>query len=67
MFVNSKKGDREGYRERVRKREGKRELYGEWKKEKYRFTQFGGGSINGPSSRNRVSEFHSFTVFLRSQ
>ena len=26
----AKEGDREGYKERVREREGKRERYGEW-------------------------------------
>ena len=41
---------KEGYRERVREREGKRERYGEWE----RSLQFGGGHINEPSNRGRV-------------
>ena len=44
-------GAKEGDRERVREREGnKRERDGEWE----RSTQFGEGSINGPSNRGRV-------------
>ena len=41
-----KEGGREGYRERVREREGKRKRDGELEKS----TQFGEGSINGPSN-----------------
>ena len=44
----AKEGDREGYRKRVREREGKRERDGE------RYTQFGAGSINGPSNTGMV-------------
>ena len=39
---------------RVREGEGKRERDGEWEKDKERYTQFGGGSTNGPSNRGRV-------------
>ena len=46
----AKEGGREGYSERVREREGKRERDGEWDKS----TQFGEGSIIGPSNRGRV-------------
>ena len=46
----AKEGGREVFRERVRERKGKRERDGEWEKS----TQFGEGSINGPSNRERV-------------
>ena len=44
--------ERDIYRERVWEREGKREQDEEWERES--FTQFEGGSINGPSNRGRV-------------
>ena len=50
MFANlhgAKEGGRDGYWERVRERE---ERNGEWEKS----TQFGEGSIDGPSNRGRV-------------
>ena len=51
--------DREGYIERVREREKKRESKRESKRKRVwdggeRSTQFGEGSINGPSNRGRV-------------
>ena len=44
---------KEGDRERVRERENEMES-DERKIERGRSTQFGGGSINGPSNRGRV-------------